>query len=99
MGKNNKLINSLAEVARRNRQQNVMEASEIDTPQIYSAVAIALWRVLDEPEETKADTIRMIFAESQKIWFESFGKGIDIEELCEMETGIHIQNKAEDENG
>lgn len=96
MGKNNKLINSLAEVARRN---SVIEASKIDTPQIYSAVAIALWRLLDEPEETKADAIRMIFAESQKVWFESIGKGIDIEELCEKETGIDIQGKVEDENG
>ena len=96
MAKNNKLINSLAEVARRNRQQHVMEASDRDVPQIYSVVAVALWRTLDLPNEEKEDAIRMIFAESQKLWLECIEKGMDINEIkkmCEEETGISVQGE------
>ena len=62
MAKNNKLINSLAEIARRNREQHVMDASDRDVPQIYSVMALALWRTLDLPDEEKTDAIKMIFA-------------------------------------
>lgn len=96
MAKNNKLINSLAEIARRNREQHVMDASDRDVPQIYSVVAVALWRTLDLPNEEKEDAIRMIFAESQKIWIECINKGMDINEIkkmCEEETGISVQGE------
>lgn len=94
MGKNNKLINSLTEIARRNRAQNVMAASERDTPQIYSALAIALWKKLDMPNDEKADAINDIFAESQRIWAECIEKNHDIEKLCEDFTGICIKGGA-----
>ena len=42
MAKNNKLINSLNEIARRNRSQNVATAADQMVPQIYAAIAIAL---------------------------------------------------------
>lgn len=42
MGKNNKLINSLNEIAQRNRAQNVGIAANQMVPQIYAAVALAL---------------------------------------------------------
>ena len=87
MGKNNKLINSLAEIARRNREQNVMAASERDTPQIYSAIAIALWKTLDMPDSV----------ESQWIWEECIEKNRNIEELCEDVTGICIKGGHQDE--
>lgn len=96
MAKNNKLINSLAEVARRNRQQHVMEASDRDVPQIYSVVAVALWRTLDLPNKEKADAIRMIFAESQKIWIGCIEKGMDLDsiiKMCEDETGICVRGE------
>lgn len=44
MAKNNKLINSLNEIARRNRSQNVATAADQMVPQIYAAIAIALHR-------------------------------------------------------
>lgn len=93
MGKNNKLINSLAEIARRNRENNIMAASERDTPQIYAAIAIALWNTLDMPDEDKADAIETVFAESQAIWTECVEKDIDVEQLCEDKTGICIRGE------
>lgn len=39
MAKNNKLINSLNEIARRNRSQNVATAADQMVPQIYAAIA------------------------------------------------------------
>lgn len=96
MAKNNKLINSLAEVARRNREQHVIDASNKDVPQIYSVVAVALWRTLDLPNEEKADAIRMIFAESQKIWIGCIEKGMDVNQImkmCEDETGFCVRGE------
>ena len=96
MPKNNKLINSLAEIARRNREQHVIDASNKDVPQIYSVVAVALWRTLDLPNEEKEDAIRMIFAESQKIWIGCINKGMDIDaiiKMCEDETGFCVRGE------
>lgn len=96
MAKNNKLINSLAEVARRNRQQHIIEASDRDVPQIYSVIAVALWRTLDLPDKEKVDAIRIIFSESQRIWVECVNKGMnvnDIIEMCEEETGICVRGE------
>lgn len=96
MAKNNKLINSLAEVARRNREQHVMEASDRDIPQIYSAMALALWRTLDLPDKEKVDAIRVIFSESQRIWVECVNKGMDVNaiiKMCEDETGICVRGE------
>ena len=90
MPKNNKLINSLAAVAARNREANMRAASERDLPQIYSAIALALWNMLALPDEEKADAIEDIFAESQKIWEESWENGEDMVEKCKDLTGIDI---------
>ena len=96
MAKNNKLINSLAEVARRNREQHVIDASNKDVPQIYSVIALALWRTLDLPDEEKTDAIKMIFAESQRFWIECINKGMDVDaitKMCEDETGICVRGE------
>lgn len=39
MRKNNKLINSLNEIARRNRSQNIVTAADQMVSQIYAAIA------------------------------------------------------------
>ena len=64
MGKNNKLINSLNEIARRNRSQNVATAADQMVPQIYTAIAIALHRT----HGFGYKRINDIFVESQHIW-------------------------------
>lgn len=90
MGKNNALINSIRAIAAKNQQDNIARAAEKDTPQIYTALAIALYRLLDMPEDDKADAINSIFVESQEIWLDCVNKGININQFCIDETGIDI---------
>lgn len=91
MAKNDKLINSLTKIAMRNRAMHVEEASSQDTPQIYAAIAIALHRLLDTDNKTEA--INIIFAESQKVWFDCVDNGIDMIQKCIEETGIDIRGE------
>lgn len=87
MGKNNRLINSLNEIARRNRAANVDKASNEMVPQMYAAMAIALHR----SEGFGFTRINRVFVESQKIW-ESFNGNIsEMVDLCEKETDIKIE--------
>lgn len=92
MSKNDKLINNLKEIARRNREQHIKEASERDTPQIYAAIAIALYRLLDVAgEDEKVSAINAIFAESQSVWMECVSSNKDVCQMCIDETGIDVQ--------
>lgn len=87
MSKNNRLINSLNEIARRNRNQNVAKAADQMVPQIYAAIAIALHRTHGFGHKRIND----IFVESQRIW-ESFDGNIsEMVDNCEKETGIKIE--------
>ena len=96
MAKNNALINSLREVARRNRELRCMEASLKETPEIFSAVTISLWRNIDEPEETKIEAIKGILSDAQEVWSESYREGVSIVEWCERLTGFNILNEGEE---
>lgn len=87
MGKNNRLINQLKEIAKRNREMNVEIASDEIVPQIYAAIAIALHR----SERFGYERINRVFAESQRIWEEFEGHADEMVEMCEKETGITIQ--------
>ena len=86
MGKNNKLINQMKALAAQNRAEAVEKASNEITPQIYAAFAIALHR------ECGWGFMRIsrVFAESQKIWEEFSGRGREMMDLCEKETGITV---------
>ena len=44
MGKNNRLINSVKLLAKKNQVDNLNKAADRITPQIYAAMAIALHR-------------------------------------------------------
>lgn len=87
MAKNNRLINQLNEIARRNRKMNVDIASDKMVPQIYAAVAIALHRTYGFGYER----INKVFGESQRIWEEFSGDIEGMTKLCEEETGITIE--------
>lgn len=89
MGKNNRLINQLAEIARRNCQMNVNKASDEMVPQIYAAMAIALHRTYGFGYER----INRVFLESQHIWGEFSGNIEEMTKLCEEETGITVEGK------
>ena len=98
MAKNDRLINSLLEISRRNREQHIKEASEKDTPQIYAAIGIALYRLLDiEDEDEKVSAINSIFAESQSVWMDCVSNGTDVCQMCIDETGIDVQYQEPDE--
>ena len=86
MGKNNKLINSLNEIARRNRSQNVATAADQMVPQIYAAIAIALHRTYGFGYKRIND----IFVESQHIWEDYAGDGAGMVKKCEEETGVTV---------
>lgn len=101
MAKNNDLINSLRKIADRNRELRCMEASLKISPEVFSAVTMAIWNNLDEEEDTKIKAIKIILAEAQGFWNESYEKGISIFDMCEELTGFNILNEGEevDEEG
>ena len=96
MGKNNELINSLRKIADRNRELRCMEASLKISPEVFSAVTMALWNNIDEEEDTKIEAIKIILAEAQGFWDESYEKGIPIFDMCEKLTGFNILNEGEE---
>ena len=63
-----------------------------DTTEIYAAIAIALYHLLDMPDKEKYDAIHSIFAESQEIWMQSVEEKRDMVQKCIEETGIDIRN-------
>jgi len=92
MSKNNKLINSMLEVARRNRSNNIAQATEDLTPYVYAGVALALHRKYG----WGYTRINNVFVESQRLWEEDKE---DMLQRCEDETGIRLitENQARKE--
>lgn len=86
MGKNNRLINSINAIAKRKQYKNVEKASDQMVPQIYAAMALALYRTCGFDYEQ----INSVSVESQHIWEEFAGAGDEMIELCEKETGISV---------
>ena len=82
MGKNNTLINQY--------KQMYKQINEI-TPQVYAAIAIALYRKGMTFEE-----IEEIFGESQVIWIECVENDINMQEMCKNETGIDVLRTTND---
>ena len=86
MGKNDRLINSIKEIARRNRNENVAKASNEMVTQIYAALAIALHREFGFGSER----INRAFQCSQDVWVDFVGTGEDMVKKCEEETGVKL---------
>lgn len=91
MAKNNKLINSLNEIARRNRAKNIDSAANQMVPQIYAAVALALHSTYGFGYKRIND----VFVESQHIWERFSGNGEDMIKHCEEVTGITVCSQEE----
>lgn len=85
MGRNDRLINSLNAIARRNRANNILAASDELVPHVYAAIAIALHRQCG----WGYTRINRLFAESQRLW-EDLGSDAMVK-LCEQETGISLK--------
>lgn len=93
MGKNNRLINSINALAQKKQDENIGKAADEMVPQIYAAVAMALHRTYGFGYKR----IDRVFVESQHIWMEFNGRGEEMIELCEKETGVTVVFKNPEE--
>ena len=59
-----------------------------DLPYMYSAIALAMWNILDETDEEKVQDINTLLNESQMIWNDIVENGKNIVEECERITGF-----------
>lgn len=84
MAKNNKLINSMLQVARRNRAEHIAQASEDVTPKLYASIALVLHRNYGWGHKRIND----LFNASQEMWNEV---GWEMVEQCYNETGILLE--------
>lgn len=91
MAKNNKLINSLLLVAKRNREDNRAIEAEKITPEVYAGIALALHRECGWGHKR----INRLFKVSQDIW-----EDLEVAEMCRLcyeETGIMLMHANEAE--
>ena len=66
-----------------------------DLPYMYSAVALALWELVDGDEEEKYDAVMDLIQKSGAIWNDVVENEKDVVEECRRITGIDIRNKVE----
>ena len=92
MGKNNRFINQMKELAKRKQAENVSKAIYDMTPQYYAATALALHRLY----RFGYRRIFKLFEETRAIWEDFEGRGGELAKACEEETGILIVNNEED---
>ena len=62
-------------------------------PYMYSAVALAMWNLVDGNEEEKYDAIMDMIAESNRVWNDIVESGKDVVEECERITGVCIRDE------
>lgn len=86
MPKNDKLINSIKTIAKRNKADSINKATEQILPQIYAALAIALHREY----HFGCERIERVFRRPEEIWTDFTGTGEDMIRQCEEETGAII---------
>ena len=63
-----------------------------DLPYMYSAVALAMWNVLEETDEEKYEDIMTLINESQIVWNDIVANDKDVIEECERVTGISMRD-------
>ena len=63
-----------------------------DLPNMYSAVALALWELVEGDEIDKYNAIMEMIEKSSEIWNDVAENGKDINAECEKVTGINIRN-------
>lgn len=94
--KNNKLINSLREVASRNREINIQEQAKYVIPIIYAGVALALHNEFGWGHKR----INRAFMYSENLWQQIYDGRLERETMlkwCEDQTGIKMMNPEEAE--
>ena len=63
-----------------------------DLPYMYSAVALAVWDLVEGSEEEKYDAVMDMIQKSSAIWNDVVKNEKDIVEECERITGICIRD-------
>lgn len=81
----------MLEIARRNRANQIFQATEDVTPMVYAGIALALHRECG----WGYTRINRVFAESQRLWNEAEEKGENMIDICEKETGIKLMNEGQ----
>ena len=66
-----------------------------DLPYMYSAVALAMWKLVDGDEEEKYDAIMDLIQMSSAIWNDVVENEKDVVEECRRITGIDIRKQVE----
>jgi hypothetical protein len=66
-----------------------------DLPYMYSAVALAMWKLVDGDEEEKYDAIMDLIQMSSVIWNDVVENEKDVVEECRRITGIDIRKQVE----
>ena len=61
-------------------------------PYVYSAIALAMWNVLDETDDEKHEDIMTLINESMVVWNDIVENGKDVVEECEKVTGISMRD-------
>ena len=61
-------------------------------PYMYSAVALAMWNVLEETDDEKQEDIMTVINESMMVWNDIVENGKDVVEECEKVTGISMRD-------
>ena len=92
MGKNNRLIDNLATIARRNREMNIDTAVKRQTPIFCAAMCIALKHMSPEID---AETLHDFLIEVQDVIDEH---PTDIFKTCREETGVIIKVEENNDN-
>lgn len=64
-----------------------------DLPYMYSAVALAMWKLVDGDEEEKYDAIMDLIQMSSAIWNDVVENEKDVVEECRRITGIDIRKQ------
>ena len=66
-----------------------------DLPYMYSAVALAMWNLVDGDEEEKYDAIMDLIQMSSAIWNDVVENEKDVVEECRRITGVDIRKQVE----
>ena len=93
MGKKKKHYKSSSKTMMKFALDYIHERITKDLPYMYSAVALAMWNLVDGDEEEKHNAIMDMIAESSRVWNDTVENGKDIVEECERITGICIRDE------
>lgn len=94
MAKNNKLINSLKEIASRNREEHIREQGKYVIPIIYAGVALAL----HEEFGWGYKRINRAFKYSENLWQQIYDGMLERDVMiqwCEERTGILLTSEVD----